>query len=323
MTVSAGDVVKVVPLDDESDEWNDPRNGWVFVQATRTGNTGYVPIDYLEPAQPSAKKKPSSVSSSPSQSSVGHGVSSASKAPPQPPLESPSPEGQGMRMSLASLLDRGSDQQRRNESPGDAHTEQKSQSPGGQNTPYNKTPGGRSGDLSFLSNTPAAEKKIAADSLPFGLGESPGYGQHSSFSGTKSAGAASKLGGPSKLLKASKSVQNMVRATNTMAASRVPSLSTAAEREDFEELIKRNDEYFTRLLASQAETFDSLTDMVDALTKKLNDSTKSSNDLVSKLSELDELIDEEKRKWKQQNEAEKNADIIGRSKDLIRGEDEE
>jgi hypothetical protein len=40
--------------------------------------------------------------------------------------------------------------------------------------------------------------------------------------------------------------------------------------------------------------------MVDALTKKLNDSVKCSTDLVSKLTELDELIDEEKRKWKQQ-----------------------
>jgi hypothetical protein len=56
--------------------------------------------------------------------------------------------------------------------------------------------------------------------------------------------------------------------------------------------------------------------------------------LVSKLSELDELLDEEKRKWKQQvncfsfcgdifntfyqNENEKNADILGRSKELSR-----
>jgi hypothetical protein len=60
---------------------------------------------------------------------------------------------------------------------------------------------------------------------------------------------------------------------------------------------------------------------------------------VSKLSELDELIDEEKRKWKQQvcgsyalpsnpsilslqNEAEKNADVLGRTKELIRGNDD-
>lgn len=113
-----------------------------------------------------------------------------------------------------------------------------------------------------------------------------------------------------------KSVQNMVRVTNTVAAPRVPALTAAVERDDFDELIKRNDEYFTRLTSSQADTFDSLTDMVDALSKKLNEATQCSNDLVSKLSELDDLIDEEKRKWKQQNENEKNSDILGRSKVL-------
>lgn len=71
----------------------------------------------------------------------------------------------------------------------------------------------------------------------------------------------------------------------------------------------------------QADTFSSLTDMVDSLSKKvlrlsdkflcplgltgayphqLTESTQSSSELVSKLSELDDLIDEEKRKWKQQ-----------------------
>ena len=171
-----------------------------------------------------------------------------------------------------------------------------------------------------------------------------------------------KKGG--KLLKAAKTVQNMVKVTNVVATPRVPALSTAVEREDFDELLKRNDEYFARLLSSQAETFESLTDMVDALTKKLNESVKvsptqrsslnslihfpllyplasspkCSTDLVSKLSELDELIDEEKRKWKQQvcdpdtssllplvrsqNEAEKNADVLGRTKELIRGNDD-
>jgi flagellar biosynthesis/type III secretory pathway chaperone len=37
---------------------------------------------------------------------------------------------------------------------------------------------------------------------------------------------------------------------------------------------------------------------------------------VAKLTELDDLIDEEKRKWKLQNENEKNADILERSKEL-------
>jgi hypothetical protein len=149
--------------------------------------------------------------------------------------------------------------------------------------------------------------------LPFGLSESKPVGAPGASMSASSSSLAMKKGG--KLLKAAKTVQNMVKVTNVIATPRVPALSTAVEREDFDELLKRNDEYFARLLSSQAETFESLTDMVDALTKKLNESVKVSSfqiyrfivtfsqcstDLVSKLSELDELIDEEKRKWRQQ-----------------------
>lgn len=130
--------------------------------------------------------------------------------------------------------------------------------------------------------------------------------------------AGAKTNSFSKLKTAAKTVQNMVHVTSAVSAPRVPSLAAAVDREDFDELVKRNDEYFARLLSSQADTFSSLTDMVDALAKKLTESTQSSGDLVSKLSELDELLDEEKRKWKQQNESEKNADILGRSKELSR-----
>jgi septal ring factor EnvC (AmiA/AmiB activator) len=152
--------------------------------------------------------------------------------------------------------------------------------------------------------------------------KSKGHGGHSLASSmAKSLGASSasksKTGGLSKFKKSASMVQNMVRVSSAVAAPRVPSLASAVDREDWDELTKRNDEYFARLVSSQAETFDSLTDMVDALSKKLNDATKSSHDLVSKLSELDELIDEEKRKWKSQNEAEKNAEVLGRSKQLM------
>lgn len=40
--------------------------------------------------------------------------------------------------------------------------------------------------------------------------------------------------------------------------------------------------------------------MVDVLSKKLGEANQSSNDFVQKLTELDELIDEERRKWKLQ-----------------------
>lgn len=118
--------------------------------------------------------------------------------------------------------------------------------------PRGLTPAGAN---SFAASTPPTNKKIAADSLPFGLGESPAFGKQSMASLGGSRGAASsntaKLGQSGKLLKAAKTVQNMVRVTNISAAPRVPALSTAAEREDFEELMKRNDEYFARLLSGQ------------------------------------------------------------------------
>ena len=177
-------------------------------------------------------------------------------------------------------------------------------------------------------------KQYGLDKKPFGMDivetafPSPGKrtkGPGSSIASfPKSPGASrngsavkSKSGGLSKFKKSANMVQNMVRVSSAVAAPRVPSLASAVEREDWNELTKRNDEYFSRLVSSQAETFDSLTDMVDALSKKLNEATKSSHDLVSKLSELDELIDEEKRKWKSQYDAEKNAEVLGRSKQLI------
>lgn len=225
----------------------------MFVQSTLTGRTGYVPIDYLEPAQKVVNKPKSSPSST--------GINSAHKVSSQPNFESPE-ANQGVRMSLSSLLDKArasEDESKKAISP--IHQTQ---------TPLNPR-----SDLSFVNTPPASDKRIAADSLPFGLGESPGFAKQSLASLATSKGASSsKLGQSGKLLKAAKTVQNMVRVTNIVAAPRVPALSTAAEREDFEELIKRNDEYFARLLASQAETFDSLTDMVDALTTKLNESAK-------------------------------------------------
>lgn len=128
----------------------------------------------------------------------------------------------------------------------------------------------------------------------------------------------------SKFLNATKSVQQIAKVTKSMTTFKGPSFVAAVEREDFEELKKRNQEFFSRILSTQEETFDNLCEMVEGLSKKLTDSSNSSNDLVKKLTDLDEFIDEERRKWKQQNEAEKNADIMDRSKELaalqVRGE---
>jgi hypothetical protein len=65
----------------------------------------------------------------------------------------------------------------------------------------------------------------------------------------------SKTNSFSKLKTAAKTVQNMVHVTSAVSAPRVPSLAAAVEREDFDELVKRNDEYFARLLSSQVSFF--------------------------------------------------------------------
>jgi hypothetical protein len=297
----------------------------------------------MQQSQQTSKSSKSGNSNTPAKAST----ESPSQAAPQqqqstklstmstPPSVFSTPEpSQGMRMSLSALIDKGRIESSNPLPPPPSQTKPQSSS------------------ASSHSRTPQAKPKMELSSatLPFGLGDS------SKLGGSSTSVSAMKKGG--KLLKAAKTVQNMVKVTNVIATPRVPALSTAVEREDFDELLKRNDEYFARLLSSQAETFESLTDMVDALTKKLNESVKvsvhscvltspssllllflslkCSTDLVSKLSELDELIDEEKRKWKQQvclspcslisltllqNEAEKNADVLGRTKELIRGND--
>ena len=76
-----------------------------------------------------------------------------------------------------------------------------------------------------------------------------------------------------------------------------PGLSAAVERDDFNDLLQKNREYISRLLSGQGDTLDSLTDMVDALGSKINESSVSAMNLVDDLSALDNLIDEERRKW--------------------------
>jgi len=341
MTVRVGDIVKVLPQSEGPDGDDDDRNGWVFVKATRTGQRGYVPLDYIEPTQsPAAMKSPISVKTP--LGNQGHQAYSQPRTQEQTPNRQSESSGQdqtqstpqekspevGMRLSLAALVNAQSTGKTSQDQP--QGQPQTSSSPNPDLLPPPPAP------LEPESDEP---KQYGLDKLPFGMEPTePVYPKHSPGKKPKSNSAHSmassfaKSGGSSapkakgsalsKFKKSANMVQNMVRVSSAVAAPRVPSLASAVDREDWEELTKRNDEYFARLVSSQAETFDSLTDMVDALSKKLNDATKSSHDLVSKLSELDELIDEEKRKWKAQNEAEKNAEVLGRSKQLMTSTDE-
>lgn len=97
---------------------------------------------------------------------------------------------------------------------------------------------------------PSAYTPPAAPTTPL---HSPITAALSSQSGTKSGfgGSTSQNAGLSKLKSAAKSVQSMVHVSSAVSAPRVPSLAAAVDREDFDELVRRNDEYFARLLSSQ------------------------------------------------------------------------
>ena len=74
-------------------------------------------------------------------------------------------------------------------------------------------------------------------------------------------------------------------------------LAAAIERDDYDDLIVKNGEYISRVMVGQGDVLDSISDMVDAMGHEMQRSAASAADLVDKLSSLDNLIDEEKRKW--------------------------
>ena len=82
------------------------------------------------------------------------------------------------------------------------------------------------------------------------------------------------------LMKATKSIINTNRAVSQfthsklVAPPRAPALLASVERDNLDDLLKKNNEYFSRVLSSQGDTLDSVSDMVDALTKKLGDAAQ-------------------------------------------------
>jgi exonuclease VII large subunit len=119
----------------------------------------------------------------------------------------------------------------------------------------------------------------------------------------------------SKFRSAGKKVQSANRIKSVVSGPpRTPALATAVASEDYNELFKRNEDFYRKLTSNRNESFQVLQDMVEQLGKKIQSTTQRSNDLVSSLQQLDEMIDEERRKWKQQNELEKNEATKGRSR---------
>jgi hypothetical protein len=91
--------------------------------------------------------------------------------------------------------------------------------------------------------------------------------------------------------------ESMNSATKGRSIRGNPGLVAAIERDDFDDLLSKNSEYINRIVAGQGDILDSATNMVDALGIKIQESSVSASQLVDKLSDLDHLIDDEKRKW--------------------------
>jgi hypothetical protein len=91
--------------------------------------------------------------------------------------------------------------------------------------------------------------------------------------------------------------ESMNSATKGRSIRGNPGLVAAIERDDFDDLLLKNSEYINRIVAGQGDILDSATNMVDALGTKIQESSISASQLVDRLSDLDNLIDDEKRKW--------------------------
>ena len=70
----------------------------------------------------------------------------------------------------------------------------------------------------------------------------------------------------------------------------------AAEKEDLTELKKVTNDNFQRIITTENDNFEMLTDMVHSLSLQLNSYTDVSNGFLDKLSELNEFVEVEKRK---------------------------
>lgn len=70
----------------------------------------------------------------------------------------------------------------------------------------------------------------------------------------------------------------------------------AAEKEDLTELKKVAEDHFQKIISTQTDNFEMLTDMVLSLSDQLNAYGEMSSGFLNKLSELDEYVESEKRK---------------------------
>jgi hypothetical protein len=282
---------------------NADEDGWLCVTSD-DGSTGFVPIEYLKPSEtgfdhpasaPDVEEDASEAPAAapePAPSSAQAYINNTPKPPTPPSVRVAEPSSAASNASSNSRLTADMLAAEPESAPARAAQSVPTQQPKAQTAPQ-------------------------AESIFSPLGAKASTGPASVSSASRVS-----MGSKFSLKSAAKSVANVNRAvaqlsTKTIPPAKPPTLMLSVERDNLDELLKKNSEYFTRVVASQGETLDSVTEMVDVLTKKLADASQSSNDFVSRLNELDEMIDEEKRKWKMQMETERNSGLNERSSEIL------
>ena len=229
---------------------NVPDDGWILVTSNDKAS-GFVPIDYLQLVQNNDNSWDNKL---PLPAPSVHAPSSA--APTAPPLTINTNSASGYQNV----------QQLNNKpiQPAQAPISNSMFSP----TPYKSTPLVQPPKLSSV--TPFQMKSANNATTP---SSSASVGSIM----TASTASTNKLS----LLKASKAIVNANRVASQLSSKvtpppRAPALLAAVERDHLDDLLKKNSEYFGRIVASQGETLDSVTDMVDTLTKKLTEACQVS-----------------------------------------------
>ena len=97
------------------------------------------------------------------------------------------------------------------------------------------------------------------------------------------------------------------------AAIVVPHLSTSAERESFTDLSFETASFFERLLMSQSENYDSCKKTLDEINSSLKTSLQSQSNLISTIADIQEKLEDEKKKLISSIEDKKHNDLVSRS----------
>lgn len=228
---------------------DDPPDGWIHVEVVGENERGFVPIDYLDPVQSAGSvKKVEEIKSNKPFGGKSIFPAAVNAPPPAPkqiktvfpatnnaePLTNPTSKLTGVMAAFKAGPNRSQSPPNRPQSP-------PNRAQSNANVPFSSTP-------------PPASHYTPAVSQPTPLHSPITAALASSTAGNKSSmnvGTSQVGGGLSKLKSAAKSVQSMVHVSSAVSAPRVPSLAAAVDREDFDELVRRNDEYFARLLSSQ------------------------------------------------------------------------